>query len=483
MKTPLAEIRPDRATVAAAVGLVAVGGYLALLAYAMGRWPYDQWMLLILVPLLLAIGALIIWRVTRHDEVALTRLIIAALVTKMVASYVRYVVIFEVYRSGDAYRYDSAGAEIANAFHRGELPISQLIPSETSTPFLEQVTGLFYTFMGPTRLGGFVLFSWIAFWGLFLFYRAALIGLPEMNVRRYALLVFFLPSLLFWPSSLGKESLILFGLGLSAYGSARILERRAWGWLPAALGLGLTYMIRPHVAAVVLASFSLAFLMRRRGKRPPVFGPVARLVVVGALVVATSVVLGQAVDRFLPQQSVETSTTVAQQGSPVPGEPGIGDLFDRAASGTDEGGSSIDGVLPTSPLDYPYAAFTVLFRPTLAEVTSPTALFAALETTALVVLFILSWRRLKNIPALAIRRPYLLMSIAYVGVFTFAWSSFANLGALARQRVQMLPFLLLLLAVPLVIDERNKRRLRVQHRAQGPDVVLTRATPPAHHRD
>jgi hypothetical protein len=57
---------------------------------------------------------------------------------------------------------------------------------------------------------------------------------------------------------------------------------------------------------------------------------------------------------------------------------------------------------------------------------------------------------LKNVPATAFRRPYVLMCVVYTGIFTFAWSSFANLGALARQRVQVWPFVLLLLAVPAV---------------------------------
>jgi hypothetical protein len=468
----LRDLRIDRSTTAASVGLVLVGAYMALLAYAMRSWPYDRWMLLILAPLLLAIGALIIWRVTRHDEVPLTRLIIAALAAKMVASFVRYVVVFDVYSSGDAYRYDNAGLEIADAFHRGEMPLSGLIPSETSTRFVEQFTGLAYSLMGPTRLGGFLLFSWIAFWGLFLFHRAALIGLPEGNQRRYALLLLFLPSLLFWPSSLGKESLIMFALGLSAYGAARILERRPRGWVPAAMGVGLTYMVRPHVAAVVLASFALAFLLRRRGKRRPLFGPVARLAMVGLLVLATSVVLGQAVDRFLPEAQVESSTTVPELGESTIGAADVSDLFERAAEGTDEGGSAIDTVLPTNPLDYPYAAFTVLFRPTLVDVTSVTTLFAALETTGLAALFIVSWRRLRNLPHVMIRRPYVLMSVAYVGIFAFAWSSFANLGALARQRVQMLPFLLLLLAVPLVLDHRETRRGTGQ--ASSSDAVDSR---------
>ena len=56
--------------------------------------------------------------------------------------------------------------------------------------------------------------------------------------------------------------------------------------------------------------------------------------------------------------------------------------------------------------------------------------------------------------ASAFRRPYILFCIVYTAIFTFAWSAFANLGALARQRVQVWPFLLILVAMPLVRSEK-----------------------------
>jgi hypothetical protein len=135
----------------------------------------------------------------------------------------------------------------------------------------------------------------------------------------------------------------------------------------------------------------------------------------------------------------------------------VGALVERASTGTDSGGSEIDRPLPTNPLDYPYAAFTVLFRPTILEANSVATFVASIETMAVLGLFVLSWRRLANLPAVIVRRPYVLMCIVYTGIFAFAWSSFSNLGALARQRVQMWPFLLLLLAIPLVLDARKLR--------------------------
>jgi hypothetical protein len=243
--TPLSPPRLDRGTVVATVGLALVAAYLALLAYGMRDWPYDRWMLLILAPLLVVAGMSIIVAVTRHDIVPLTRLVIVAFVVKLASSFVRYFVTVDIYGTGDSLRYDRNGATIANSFHAGDLPLSGLVPTQTGTPFVDGFTGLLYTLTGPSRLGGFLVFSWLSFFGLFLFLRAALLGLPEGDHRRYALLVLFLPSMLFWPSSIGKEALMMLALGACAYGAARILERRRWGWLWLAFGLGFGYLVRP----------------------------------------------------------------------------------------------------------------------------------------------------------------------------------------------------------------------------------------------
>ena len=90
-------------------------------------------------------------------------------------------------------------------------------------------------------------------------------------------------------------------------------------------------------------------------------------------------------------------------------------------------------------------------------------LIAAAETTFILLLGVASWKRLRNVPSVAFRRPYVTFCIIYSGIFAFAWSSFTNLGALARQRVQVWPFLLLLLAVPAVSTRTSRRVTASEH--------------------
>jgi hypothetical protein len=63
--------------------------------------------------------------------------------------------------------------------------------------------------------------------------------------------------------------------------------------------------------------------------------------------------------------------------------------------------------------------------------------------------------------------PYVTFAVVYVGGFIWAFSGFGNFGILARQRVLMLPFFLVLLALPTIEQRRERfRRDRVLHLAR-----------------
>lgn len=62
------------------------------------------------------------------------------------------------------------------------------------------------------------------------------------------------------------------------------------------------------------------------------------------------------------------------------------------------------------------------------------------------ILFIRHWRRLGNFLPRR-RAPYLAFVATYRLLFIIAFSNFGNFGILARQRAQLLPFVLVLLAI------------------------------------
>jgi hypothetical protein len=421
--------------------LAALGGsavYLAMLAWGWQHTPYDVWGALVLGPVVVVLTIPMARRLAHdEDDPALVRILLTALVLKLTMSLVRYAFIWKIYEGfGDSTDYHRVGSALARGFRSGDL--TTMGEALTSTGFIRVLTGALYTITGPTSIGGFIVFSWLGFGGLYFFYRAFRIGVPDGNRRRFCYLVFFLPSLLYWPSSIGKEAWMSLTLGIAAFGSAKLLRRDRGGLTVAALGLTGAAIVRPHVAMIFLAALAVAYLVRKDGSRSrAVVAKAAALVVFAAGFV---LLVGQ-VEELLRLDSLrEQGTDAALQIATVRSE---------------QGGSAFTPVEPTSPTRFGWAVVTVLFRPFPNEVGNLQAMSAALEAIVVAGLCVLALpaglRALRRVR----ERPYVVFSIAYVLLFCYAFASIANFGILTRQRVQVLPFVLVLacLAPPRVAED------------------------------
>ena len=136
----------------------------------------------------------------------MVRILTWALIFKLGASLLRFHVAFGLYGGvADATGYHDWGIDIAANIRSldlqtglPDLPGHQLHPIPDRHRVLDRSS--------EEQLGGFLIFSWLGFLGLFLLYRAFVIAVPEGRSRTYARFVFFFPSMLFWPSSIGKEA-------------------------------------------------------------------------------------------------------------------------------------------------------------------------------------------------------------------------------------------------------------------------------------
>jgi len=91
---------------------------------------------------------------------------------------------------------------------------------------------------------------------------------------------------------------------------------------------------------------------------------------------------------------------------------------------------------------------TILFRPFPFEVHNAQAAITALESSLLLCLTLARRRAIWHAVRHLRRWPYVAFILVYSGLFVVAFSSIANFGILARERTQLLPFFLVLLAVP-----------------------------------
>ncbi len=420
-------------------------GYVALMAFLL-LMPYDVAGGVLVAHVLALITIPMLLRLNRGEEDRRVRpIILVALVAKLLGTLLRYGVLLNVYGEGDALQYDQVGAGFAEFFRQGDFSVD-LGQQIVGTAFIELVTGIVYTVIGSTKLGGFLVFSWLGFWGLYLFYRAFRLACPTGDRRRYVLLLFFLPSMLFWPSSIGKEAWMTLALGAFAYGVARLVTHRRLGLVWIALGTLGTAMVRPHVTLVAVASLMVSYLLSGT-KATSYARPLSKMAGIVALVAVFAFALGAVEDYFHLDE-----------------EKSLEEVLDNTQERTSKGGSEFDASAVRSPAQLPWGVFSVIFRPLPFEAGNVQAFVASMEGLFLLVLLARNWRRLGNYFPRR-RTPYLTFAATYILLFAIAFSNLSNFGILARQRTQLFPFLLVALAVPLV--RRN--------RAQGPPRQITSA--------
>ena len=342
------------------IGVAFALGYLLALGWAMENLSYDVWGAMVVGPVLIAISIPILARAARADRDPLMgKILFAAFAAKMVGALLRYAVTFEVYGGrADAGGYHGSGSRLAAAFWDGtwDRVLHDEVPELVGTEFMRLATGAVYVVTGPTKLGGFLVFGWLSFWGLYCFYRAFRIAFPEGDHRRYTLALFFLPSLLYWPSSIGKEAWMLFTLGIIAYGAALVLTYRPHGYLVLGLGLAATAAVRPHVTLLAFVAFFVAYLVRRRSWRESQLGLLGRLAGIAVIVGAGVLIVAQTA-QFFHLDSIDGGS--------------VDQVLDRTVDQSSDGGSEFATARVTSPAEYPYATLSVLFRPFPWEAGTP----------------------------------------------------------------------------------------------------------------
>ncbi|MFF1798340.1 hypothetical protein ACFVXQ_29700, partial [Kitasatospora sp. NPDC058263] len=429
-----------------AVAATLVTAYVTLFVVAMAHTSYDTWGALLVLPVLMAVGTPVLARIAAaNPERDVFGLLMLAMTAKLLCAFPRYLMAFVLYGgAADAKMYHQKGAELATYLGQADLLAGvhyDLGMKVAGTGFVIIVTGVVYAITGPSLIGGFLVFSWLGFWGLLLFWRALQIAFPEADTRKYAKLVFFLPSLLFWPSSIGKDAWMMFCLGLTTYGTARLLDRRFGAFACVALGSVGTAMVRPHVTALAGAGLLVAYVLRERPQQASALGPLRTIL--------TAVVLGAMAVLMLQQ----VSTFFGTDGT---GGDAVNQVLSETSRRTSQGNSMISATAPEdaaprfslNPAGLPVAVVSVLFRPFPFEASNIQNLIQSVECFALLVMFIRSWPQLSRVPRLFVRRSYVAFTSVYTLLFCWAFSTINNMGILSRERVQVLPLVLVLLVVP-----------------------------------
>ena len=442
-------------TVCALLGLVVV-----VLFFPMSRSSWNVWAAAFIAPaVVLASLSAFARQARREGNPRVYTFLVVALLVKLAFSAFRWYHAFYVVRKADAQEYDRWGGEIATRFLRGDFTTG--LDNLLDTNFIRLFTGGLYTLIRPSALGGFLVFAWLAFWGTYFFYRAFVLAIPDGDRRNYARWLFFMPSLLFWPSSLGKESWMMFGLGIAAFGAAKVLTGRfGSGIVVHVLGVALAALVRAPIAGLMGVGLVIAGLFRRRAHDAPRRSTLARLLTT-AVYVAIGLALYVAMRRYLLRAGFESGT--------------VDEAFSESSRVTQTGETEFTPAAITSPVGFVINGVTLLFGPFFSGSKAIEALVTSTEALALLLFSLVRWRSLVSAVRNLRRIPYVLVAAVYVLGSLIALSPVANFGIIARQRVLMYPMYLVLICLPTRRGRERRTEVARHEPLRAPVLAGSRA--------
>lgn len=386
----------------------------------------------IFVPMVLVGAWLAIGRfVSERHGATFGSFVFAGLGVRLLASVPRLI------GGADSPVYQREGLRIAESLRDLQFDVAtgRSIPGTGSVRYF---TGIVNVVTGSNYIATFLVFTMLAFVGQVVFLLGVRSSLNEKQFRLLSLVVMFSPTLAFWPSSIGKESLALFGIGFGVYGASRLYDRRWGGIGPVLLGFFAVGMVRPHVAMVLLAGLLIGLFARRAHTR----GRMATHAVVLVVVVIGSMwMAGASADLFGLDK--------------LDGISDVSAALDFAQERTSQDEARFAAARVSSAADYPWAAVTVLFRPFPWEAPNAFAMISALESMVLAALLVRAIPGFLAQGRQLVQRGQLLYAVAFVSVFIFLFSAIGNFGILSRQRAQVIPFVLLIAAFGLGAERRS----------------------------
>lgn len=343
--------------------------------------------------------------------------------------------------AADAVVYFRAGLSYTDYFSRLDFspftdPAFWIRVQWLGTTFVGLVTGLVTTVTSASWFGTFLAFAAIALFGVMAYAKAFRRSFPRAEQSRYWAWLMLFPSLWFWPSSIGKEAILMLGMGMVTLGF--VGNGRRMNWIALIAGLSLSYAVRPEVTALVVLAILLSHWVDFDRWTAARF-------------VQAVLILGFA----LPTIYFTLGTSEAG-GADIESIQGY---VEYSAGQANQGGSAI-GTTGTGVSAIPLAIVNVLFRPFVWEVHNVSSLISAIEVLLMWGIIIARRRQLKYVLRIWRRHRTLRFAVPAVLLYVVALGmNLANLGIIARQRTLIFPlFFLIVEAGSMFLPRRASAR-------------------------
>ena len=297
-----------------------------------------------------------------------------------------------------------------------------------------------------TYLGNVLVLNVFLFIGIWKFYKLMLKLFPN-NDRNFAIALLFVPSVVFWGSSLLKDSwcMVMSMFVFCAVHSIFISRKRIVGNVILLIVCSYVCMsIRPYSffttmgASLVWIGFTYVYRMHSKMFRVMIFPIIVAVIwLVGVGLFSR---LGSLVnERYQSLDSIIETAVIIQDD--LKKEYYGGNSFDIG-----EIDPSLGGLLAKAPA----AIVAGVFRPFLWESRNVLMLISGLETFAilLIIIYLLFKFGLRRMFSVIMRNPFLISAFVFMITYAFfVGLTTANFGALVRYRMPVIVFLSLILAV------------------------------------
>ena len=319
--------------------------------------------------------------------------------------------------------------------------------------FSARVASVLQLFTFQTYIATGILFSLISYWGIWKCFRFFVKLFPEYH-KIIAISFLFFPTVVFWGSGLGKDSLTLgavCGLTVSAYQIFLYKQRIVKNAFGVLLTCWVLFIIKPYVPLSFFMPLGLSLCLKYLNS---IGNPILKIFMYPFLIVVIigmGLFLNVYIQENFAQFSVDSiterialSTTVLQQ---------AGSAYDI---GIDP--ESINGIGDMAPF-FPKAVIASWYRPWLWEAKNPAMLLSAFEAGFVIILSLIIILRGAIIKTLYVIFSNAIMFSLFIYSFVFSGLiglSTGNFGTLVRYKIPMLPFLIMVLLLTNEILKKKK---------------------------
>jgi hypothetical protein len=282
----------------------------------------------------------------------------------------------------------------------------------TQTEFMNFITWPFANLLGLSYNSVMLIFSYLGFQGIVLSYLVAKENTPRLRpiTGSFSILeyLFLLPNLHFWSSSIGKGSMMLLAVGLLLFGLSRFTYRKFY----ILLGVGIIFLVRPHILYAFLLGTVVAILFSSKGLKTSIkvgFFLIALLFLFFISDDVTELTGGSGLNVFDSNMLVHRNAELS-----------------KSNSGVNTGGGQI------------VKLFTFWFRPLFVDSPGVLGIIVSFENTFMLYLFLMLLRN-------GLKKWRMLNTYYRILIFSFLFASIAlaqvggNLGIIMRQKSQIMP--------------------------------------------